>query len=314
MASASLSPAASALSCRGLHKRFADTVAVAGVDLEVRAGECFGLLGPNGAGKTTTIEILEGLLPADAGEVILLGGRWADDHARLREKMGIALQETQLPDKLTVREALVLFRSFYAEGRDVDDVIAALELYDKKHSFVSNLSGGQRQRLALGCALVGAPELLFLDEPTTGLDPQARLKVWDVVQSFRARGGTVVMSTHNMEEAARLCDRIAILDHGKVIAHGTVVELLALLGARAMIEMVLAAPVDERAFGVLPGVKSTSRRSDALLLAVDDAAAVLPSVLLELQRQGVSAKQIGSRDATLEDVFVQLTGTSLRDG
>ena len=303
-----------AISCRGLVKRFPDLVAVAGVDLEVQRGECFGLLGPNGAGKTTTIEILEGLTPKDDGDVVLLGGRWGQDDDRLRARMGIALQETQLPDKLTVEETVRLFRSFYDRGRTVDDVIGALELEEKRTAWVQKLSGGQRQRLALACALVGDPELLFLDEPTTGLDPQARLKVWEVVQSFRARGGTVLLTTHYMEEAARLCDRIAILDHGRIIAQGSVAELIALLGARSMIDVVLADPVDQAALARLPGVRRLERRADAVVLAVDDAAAMLPVILAELQRQGVKPKQMGSRDATLEDVFVHLTGASLRDG
>jgi len=223
----------SAISCRSLVKRYGDVVAVAGLDLAVAAGECFGLLGPNGAGKTTTIEILEGLTEPDAGDVELLGMRWrggADGRA-LRERLGIQLQETQLADKLTVEETVRLFRSFYRRSHTVDEVLALVGLEEKRRSWVNKLSGGQKQRLAVACALVSRPELLFLDEPTTGLDPQSRRQLWEVVRRFRAAGGTVLLTTHYMEEAERLCDRVAIMDHGKVIALGTPRELIASLGA-----------------------------------------------------------------------------------
>src|SRR4030095_12504052 len=217
--------------CKGLVKRFADVIAVNGLDLEVFAGECFGLLGPNGAGKTTTIEILEGLTPADQGAVELLGKHWnsgdnfSDDRA-LRERIGVQLQETQLAEKVTVGETLRLFRSFYKRGHSVDQVIRTVALEEKRNARVGKLSGGQKQRLAVACALVSDPELLFLDEPTTGLDPQARLSLWDVVEKFRAGGGTILLTTHYMEEATRLCDRVAIMDHGKIIALGTPLELI----------------------------------------------------------------------------------------
>ena len=230
-----------ALACRGLVKHFGDVRAVDGVDLEVRRGECFGLLGPNGAGKTTTVEIVEGLQPADAGEVEVLGRRWGqgDDHA-LRGRLGIQLQESKFGEKLRVEEVVRLFRSFYREGRPVERVLELVELTGKREARVHQLSGGQRQRLALACALVGDPEILFLDEPTTGLDPQARLRLWDVVGGFRQGGGTVVLTTHYMEEAAQLCDRLAILDEGRVIARGTPAELIASLGADQIVEFELA--------------------------------------------------------------------------
>ena len=219
-----------ALRCAGLRKRFADVIAVDSLDLEVFAGECFGLLGPNGAGKTTTVEILEGLTPADEGTVEVLGQQWnsagkaqwssSDDRA-LRERVGVQLQETQLAEKVTVVETLRLFRSFYKRGHSVDEVIQTVALEEKRNARVGKLSGGQKQRLAVACALVSDPELLFLDEPTTGLDPQARLSLWDVVDKFREGGGTVLLTTHYMEEATRLCDRVAIMDHGKIIALGT---------------------------------------------------------------------------------------------
>ncbi|MCK6548663.1 ABC transporter ATP-binding protein [Myxococcota bacterium] len=249
-----------ALRARGLVKRYPDIVAVAGVDLEIRRGECFGILGPNGAGKTTTVEMLEGLTPPDEGTIELLGGRWGDgDDRALKERIGVQLQETQLTDRLTVEETIRLFRSLYARGRGIDEVIRLLELDEKRHSFIGKLSGGQKQRVAIGCALVSAPELLFLDEPTTGLDPQARRKIWEIVEVFRRGGGTVCLTTHYMEEAATLCTRIAIMDRGKVIALGTPDELVARLGP-----------------DYVPHVE---------------------------QRSG----------ATLEDVFIHLTGRSLRD-
>ena len=198
------------LRCANLVKRFADVTAVNGLDLEVYAGECFGLLGPNGAGKTTTVEILEGLQPADEGTVELLGQHWnsgGESDRILRERIGVQLQETQLAEKVTVLETLRLFRSFYKRGHSVDEVIQTVALEEKRNARVGKLSGGQKQRLAVACALVSDPELLFLDEPTTGLDPQARLSLWDVVDKFRAGGGTILLTTHYMEEATRLCDR-----------------------------------------------------------------------------------------------------------
>jgi len=215
-----------ALRVQGLRKAYDDVVAVDGLDLQVHAGECFGLLGPNGAGKTTTIEICEGLLPADSGNVEVLGRRWESDARDLRELLGIQLQETQLSEKLTVDETLTLFQSFYRNARDIGEVIDQVELDEKRHSRVGALSGGQKQRLAVACALVGDPQLLFLDEPTTGLDPQSRRQMWELISKFQAEGRTIVLTTHYMEEAERLCDRVAIVDHGHVIALGTPQDLM----------------------------------------------------------------------------------------
>jgi ABC-2 type transport system ATP-binding protein len=220
-----------AMRCDALHKRYGDVVAVDGLSLTVQRGECFGLLGPNGAGKTTTIEILEGLLDPDAGEVEVLGLTWRKNAAELRQRLGIQLQETQLADKLTVAETIRLFRAFYHRGQRVDDLLRIVELEGKRDSWVNKLSGGQKQRLALACALVGAPDLLFLDEPTTGLDPQSRRQLWGVLERFRAAGGTILLTTHYMDEAQVLCDRVAIVDHGRVIALGTPGELIAKLAA-----------------------------------------------------------------------------------
>ena len=216
---------------KGLHKAFADVKAVDGIDLEVQPGECFGLLGPNGAGKTTTIEILEGLLEPDAGEVQILGMTWRGHDRELRQRIGVQLQETQLAEKLTVEETLRLFRSFYHRGRTIDQLLGLVELESKRRSWVGKLSGGQRQRLAVACALAGDPDLLFLDEPTTGLDPQSRRQLWQLLAQFRSQGGTVLLTTHYMDEAETLCDRVAIVDHGKVMAEGSPRQLIATLGA-----------------------------------------------------------------------------------
>jgi ABC-2 type transport system ATP-binding protein len=217
---------APALRVQGLRKAYDDVVAVDGLDLQVLAGECFGLLGPNGAGKTTTIEICEGLLVADSGSVEVLGRHWETDAKDLRELLGIQLQDTQLSEKLTVDETLTLFQSFYRDARDIGEVIDQVELGEKRHSRVGGLSGGQKQRLAIACALVGNPQLLFLDEPTTGLDPVSRRQLWELISKFQAEGKTIVLTTHYMEEAERLCDRVAIVDHGHVIALGTPRDLM----------------------------------------------------------------------------------------
>jgi ABC-2 type transport system ATP-binding protein len=217
---------APALVVRGLRKFYGDVRAVDGLDLEIRSGECFGLLGPNGAGKTTTIEICEGLLERDSGDVELLGMTWEKDGRALRERLGIQLQDTQLSEKLTVTETLELFRSFYQNGRSVDEVIRLVQLEEKRSARVGTLSGGQKQRLAIACAMVGDPELLFLDEPTTGLDPQSRRQLWSLIEEFRSTGRTILLTTHYMDEAERLCDRVAIVDHGHIIAHGAPHELI----------------------------------------------------------------------------------------
>jgi ABC-2 type transport system ATP-binding protein len=306
-----------ALRAAGLVKRFGDVVAVDGLDLEVRTGECFGLLGPNGAGKTTTIEILEGLLVPDAGEVQILGRRWSDGAARLRERLGIQLQETRLEEKLTVVETLRLFRSFYRSGRGVDEVVRLVELETKRDSRVGKLSGGQRQRLAVGCALVGRPDVLFLDEPTTGLDPQSRRQLWALLEAFRAGGGTILLTTHNMEEAAALCDRVAIVDRGRVIALGAPVDLVASLGAAHVIEFALADPArtppDEALRGIA-GVTEVRRENGSVLLGSDEPHVTVPALIGALAREPGGLVRLATHSATLEDVFVALTGRHLRDG
>jgi len=314
MASQATEPAAAALRCSGLVKRYADVTAVAGIDLEVRRGECFGLLGPNGAGKTTTVEIFEGLVTPDEGTIEILGQRWGecDEHA-LRERLGVQLQETRLTDKLTVEETVRLFRSFHRCGRPVDDVIGLVGLDEKRRARYEKLSGGQKQRLALACALVADPELLFLDEPTTGLDPQARLSVWDIIEEFRGRGGTVLLTTHYMEEAARLADRVAIMDHGRIIAIDTPERLVASLGAEQIIEFAVEGTLDPGGLAALPGVSGLDRRDSGFLLRVARIGQALPALLDEIDRRGTRLSSLRTHQATLEDVFVHLTGRALRD-
>jgi ABC-2 type transport system ATP-binding protein len=301
--------------CRGLHKRYGDVVAVAGLDLEVRAGECFGLLGPNGAGKTTTIEILEGLLEPDSGDIEVLGMRWGDHDRALRERLGIQLQETQFSDKLAVGEVVALFRSFYRSGPSVDEVLAMVELESKRHSWVSKLSGGQKQRLAVACALVNDPDLLFLDEPTTGLDPQSRRQLWSLLDGFRARGGTIVVTTHYMDEAESLCDRIAIVDQGRVIALGTPRQLIASLGAEHVIEFAVdpGAGVPAGRIAEIGGVQDVRQADGHVYVRARELHTVMPALLAELQQSGATMSHFSTHQATLEDVFVALTGRHLRD-
>ena len=307
-------PAAPAVACRGLVKRYPDVLAVDGLDLDVWPGECFGLLGPNGAGKTTTVEMLEGLTTPDAGTIELLGRRWGrGDDGALRQELGVQLQETKLSEKLTVRETVRLFRSFFREGREVDAVLDLAGLQEKRAARVGKLSGGQKQRLALACALVGAPKLLFLDEPSTGLDPQARLRVWEIVEQFKAQGGTVILTTHYMEEAARLCDRVAIVDHGRIIALDTPAALVASLGASQIVSFDADGELAEAELAALPGVRAVRRQPDAWVLSVEQAGAVLPALVARLEARGLRMDHLSTHQATLEDVFVHLTGRGLRE-
>lgn len=300
--------------CVGLVKHYDDVVAVDGIDLSLIRGECFGLLGPNGAGKTTTVEMMEGLTEPTDGHVELMGMRWGkgkDD--QIRARMGVALQETVLADKLTVEEVIRMFRSFYPSGRTVDEVLELMQLGPKRKTRYHKLSGGQKQRVALGVALVGNPDLLFLDEPTTGLDPQARMSVWDIVAKYREGGGTVVLTTHYMEEAANMCDRLAVMDHGKVIAEGSPAELIASLGGNQLVELEPEGELDTGLLEGIAGIRNIARRGRRVVLTVEDFATALPPVLACLAEHGVSLAHLSTHDATLDDVFVALTGRGLRD-
>jgi ABC-2 type transport system ATP-binding protein len=310
-----------ALRVKSLRKTYGDVVAVDGLDLEVHPGECFGLLGPNGAGKTTTIEICEGLTVPDAGDVEVLGHTWHEHGDTLRQRLGIQLQETQLSEKLTVQETLQLFRSFYRSGRDVADVIALVQLDEKRRARVGTLSGGQKQRLALGCALVGDPDLVFLDEPTTGLDPQARRQVWELIEELKATGRTILLTTHYMDEAERLCDRVVIVDHGRNIALGTPRQLIAGLGAEQIVSFAVeeaAVPrLDSGALAAIGTALNATRPAHATDTGWELPVAALhlavPALLAELDRRALPLAALRTHSPTLEDVFVSLTGRALRD-
>jgi ABC-2 type transport system ATP-binding protein len=334
-----------ALLIRGLRKSFADVRAVDGIDLEVSPGECFGLLGPNGAGKTTTIEICEGLTAPDEGTVELLGLNWKSGAKKLRQRIGIQLQETQFPEKLTVEETLRLFRSFFRHGITVDESIELAQLEEKRRARVGGLSGGQKQRLAMATALVGDPELLFLDEPTTGLDPQARRHLWDLVERLKLAGRTIILTTHYMDEAERLCDRVAIMDHGHVIALGTPQQLIATVGGEDIVEFAVSshaadsragaaakdspamsnvateasekdgAPghVDVGSLTAIPGVQSHRVDNALHQLSVVELHNAVPRIFAALEEQGLHLSEFRTHSATLEDVFVRLTGRNLRD-
>jgi ABC-2 type transport system ATP-binding protein len=306
---------AASIVARNLVKTYEGKVeAVRGLDLTVDPGECFGLLGPNGAGKTTTIEILEGLLDPTSGEVEILGKKWQTHALELRELLGISLQETRLSEKLSVRETLHLFASFYANPRAPDIVMEEMSLTEKSEAWVGKLSGGQKQRLAVATALVGNPRILFLDEPTTGLDPQSRRQLWDIVRHFQSRGGTVMLTTHYMDEAERLCDRVAVVDHGKIIAEGTPRELIDRLGGHHMIEFVTNNGVGDDSFWrVLPGVEAVHRDEKTWCLTVHEPHETIPALLAAVQRSGAKLEHLTTRQASLEDVFVHLTGRRLRE-
>jgi ABC-2 type transport system ATP-binding protein len=310
-----------AIRCTNLVKRYEGRPpvdAVRRLNLEVERGECFGLLGPNGAGKTTTIEILEGLLAPTSGEVEVLGLKWGQADNQIRQQIGISLQETRLSEKLTVLETLTLFRSFYQEGIEPAEVVARVSLEEKTHALVGKLSGGQKQRLAVACALVGDPELLFLDEPTTGLDPQSRRQLWEIIREIRAAGRTVLLTTHYMDEAERLCDRVAIVDQGQVIALDSPRALIASLGGEHIIEFTLADDCQQQslhrdALADLPAVSAVREEDSHLSLSVTEPHVVLPALIERLDRLHCRLTSLTTRHASLEDVFVKLAGRHLDD-
>lgn len=308
-----------AVSCSELRKTYPGkppVEAVRGIDLEVPEGECFGVLGPNGAGKTTLIEILEGLMPATSGEVCLLGLRWTEQPEAIREQIGISLQETRFSDKLNVRETLHLFRSFYRRGIEPEQAIARVSLQEKTHAWVKDLSGGQRQRLAVATALIGDPALLFLDEPTTGLDPHSRRELWDIIRGCRQQGRTTLLTTHYMEEAERLCDRVAIVDRGRIIALGSPRELIARLGGDHVVEFSLGPELPFAACSLatwqdLPAVTGFRYDGQIVHLSVTEPHVVLPALLARIERHGWRLASLTTRHASLDDVFVVLTGHAI---
>ena len=306
-----------AIQCRDLRKTYDGKVeAVRGLNLEIRVGECFGLLGPNGAGKTTTIEILEGLLQPTSGEVSILGHSWNENEREMREWLGISLQETRLSEKLTVRETIDLFASFYREPRPTEEVMEQLQLTEKADSWVGKLSGGQRQRLAVATALVCNPKILFLDEPTTGLDPQSRRQLWDIIRAFQQNGGTVLLTTHYMDEAERLCDRLAIVDHGQIIAEGTPPDLINRLGGHHVVEFSVSGNHTSAALAAwraLPSVESVREDNGLIALNVKQPHLTIPALLETIDRQDGKLQHLTTRQASLEDVFVNLTGRHLRE-
>jgi ABC-2 type transport system ATP-binding protein len=308
---------APAIQCRDLRKTYDGKVeAVCGLNLEIETGECFGLLGPNGAGKTTTIEILEGLLEPTSGQVMILGHNWQTNPRELRQWLGISLQETRLSEKLTVRETIELFSSFYREPRSPHEVLEEMQLAEKADAWVGKLSGGQRQRLAVATALVGNPKILFLDEPTTGLDPQSRRQLWDIIRAFQRNSGTVLLTTHYMDEAERLCDRLAIIDHGQVIAEGTPADLIDRLGGHHVVEFSVSGNSDGVALDrwrALPGVESVRHDDGLVCLNVHEPHLTIPALLDAVQHQGSQLLHLSTRQASLEDVFVRLTGRHLRE-
>ena len=319
----------SPIQCSNLRKTYDGKVeAVRGLSLQIEAGQCFGLLGPNGAGKTTTIEILEGLLAPTSGEVRIFGHTWNDNPRQLREWIGISLQETRLSEKLTARETIELFASFYSEPRPAEDILEELQLTEKSDAWVGKLSGGQKQRLAVATALVGNPRILFLDEPTTGLDPQSRRQLWDIIRTFQKKGGTVLLTTHYMDEAERLCDQLAIVDHGQIIAEGTPADLIDRLGGHHVVEFQVSHANknnngsadnnndnddDINRWRSLPSVESVRREDSAVLLSVREPHLTIPALLDAVTNDGHQLEHLSTRQASLEDVFVQLTGRHLRE-
>lgn len=302
-----------ALRVRGLRKQFPKVLAVDGVDLDVKRGEIFGVLGPNGAGKTTTLEMIEGLTPMDAGEIEILGLNWRDKGTEIRARIGVQLQSTSLFNKITPREALDLYGGYYPKARPTSELLELVQLQEKADAYHITLSGGQMQRLALAMALVNDPEVVFLDEPTTGLDPQARRSLWDVVRKIKSEGRTVILTTHYMDEAEVLCDRLSIMDHGKVLTTGTPAELIAQLGLPSVVELAFDGPApDPAAFATILG-QPVEAAGDLWEIPTRDPKALLPRLLDLAETAGIPYQQLHVRRATLEDVFLHRTGRSLRD-
>ena len=308
-----IAPSASVIEVAGLRKHYGEVRAVDGVSFEVRRGEIFGLLGPNGAGKTTTVEILEGLRTPDAGTVRVLGIDATRHPDRIKERIGIQLQTAALYPFLTVSEVLDLFRSFYARSRSTAWLLEALDLGERRNAQTRHLSGGQRQRLSVALALVNEPELVFLDEPTTGMDPQARRSLWDLVLRLREQGTSVLLTTHYMEEAEQLCDRVAVMDHGHVLELGTVEELVTRRFHERAVHFDTLPGLDMAELGALPKVKRAVIEDGETVLYTSDVAATIAALLARTEVLGRDPTNLGIRRATLEDVFLDLTGHALRE-
>jgi len=300
---------------QALQKRYDKVEAVKGIDFQVEAGEVFGLLGPNGAGKTSTIEILEGLRPRTGGQAAVLGFDPDRQKQQLKDRIGVCLQATNLPPKIRVQEALELFGSFYSRSISSEQLLKRLQLWEKRAAFYDTLSGGQKQRLALALALVNDPQLLFLDEPTTGLDPQIRLEIHGLIEEMKAEKRTVVLTTHYIEEAERLCDRVAIMDEGKIVALGTPRELQQKSREQSRIDIVTGQSLNGNLLPQWPDALGSKLADDGRSLTVYSArpARTLFEIMKWLDQQGLQLEDVHLKKPTLEDVFVELTGKKLRD-
>jgi ABC-2 type transport system ATP-binding protein len=301
------------LQVENLVKRYGDLEAVRGVSFSVEEGEVFGLLGPNGAGKTSTIEVLEGLRVADGGRVSVCGFDPVKNPTELKREIGAALQSTSLPDKLKVMEALRLFSSFYNRGRKPEELLKRFGLEEKRNAFYNQLSGGQKQRLALAMALVNDPKVLFLDEPTAGLDPQVRREIYDIIEELKHEKKTIVLTTHYIEEAERLCDRVAIVDHGKVIVQGTPRELKQASANTSRVEVRLAKPASNGTLKSLDGVVDARELAGAYVLHCQRTAPAIVALVKHLEAEGNELVSLEIATPSLEDVFIELTGRRLRD-
>jgi ABC-2 type transport system ATP-binding protein len=303
-----------AIQVSALRKSYDAFEAVRGIDFEVQSGEIFGLLGPNGAGKTTTVEILEGLRQRTAGDVKVLGYDPGVDVKAVKNRIGVCLQSTNLPDKVKVREALSWFAAFYSKQADCDALLKRLQLWDKRNDFYSKLSGGQKQRVALALAMVNEPDVIFLDEPTTGLDPQVRLEIHSIISEMRDAKRTVLLTTHYIEEAERLCDRVAIVDQGQIIAMGTPREIQQQTLGHSRIEVVTSQPMPPD----LPQLEAAERcvfndTRTSLAVYSPRPARTLPDLVRWIEQCGLELEDIHLKRPTLEDVFIELTGKKLRD-
>jgi ABC-2 type transport system ATP-binding protein len=301
----------SVIEVRGLRKQYGDTVAVEDVSFTVAEGEIFGILGPNGAGKTTTVECVEGMRKPDGGEISVLGLDPVRDHAELTQLLGAQLQESQLPARLRVAEALDLYSSFYREPADWRPLLEVLGLTDKSNTAYKKLSGGQKQRLSIALALVGNPRIAVLDELTTGLDPQARRDTWELIERVRDRGVTIVLVSHFMEEAERLCDRVALIDKGRVVVTDTPAALAERVEVTARIQFRPSAPVSDTLLTALPEVTSVIHRGDGVV--VTGTGNVLNAVISVLARNQIVAEQLRVDQTNLEDAFLELTGSHAKE-